>query len=97
MIRHTVAFKLKHAKDSALEAKFFEAVRGLAAISTVKKFEVLRQTSAKNPFEYGLSMEFDSEQDYAFYNEHPDHVEFVLTRWIPEVIEFMELDYVVLG
>jgi hypothetical protein len=38
-------------------------------------------------------MEFASMQDYQFYNDHPDHVHFVQTRWIPEVSDFMEIDY----
>jgi hypothetical protein len=39
-------------------------------------------------------MEFDSSADYDNYNSHPLHVEFVQTRWIPEVTDFMEIDYV---
>jgi len=30
---------------------------------------------------------------YAAYNEHPDHVRFVQERWIPEVGDFLEIDY----
>ena len=39
-------------------------------------------------------MEFDSSADYETYNTHPLHLEFVQTRWIPEVSDFMEIDYV---
>ena len=39
-------------------------------------------------------MEFDSAADYEVYNTHPAHVEFVQTRWIPEMIDFMKIDYV---
>ena len=38
-------------------------------------------------------MEFASEEDYQTYNEHPLHVQFVETRWIPEVADFIEIDY----
>jgi hypothetical protein len=38
-------------------------------------------------------MEFDSAADYETYNTHRLHVEFVQTRWIPEVSDFMEIDY----
>jgi hypothetical protein len=93
MIRHTVAFKLKHAPGSAPERDFLEAARKLAAIPTVKNFEALRQTGKKNHFDFGLSMEFSSVEDYQIYNNHPDHVRFVQTRWIPEVADFLELDY----
>ncbi len=59
----------------------------------VKNFEALRQTSLKNNYDFGLSMEFASEEDYQTYNEHLLHVQFVETRWIPEVADFIEIDY----
>jgi len=93
MIRHTVAFRLKHAPGSDAERDFLRAACELAKIHSVQKFECLRQTSAKNPFTFGLSMEFADAAAYAYYSEHPDHVAFVRQRWIPEVDEFMELDY----
>lgn len=93
MIRHTVTFTLKHPAGSQAERNFLQAAKILAAIPTVKKFEALRQTSKKNMYCFGFSMEFASPQDYQSYNVHPDHVHFVQTRWIPEVSEFLELDY----
>lgn len=94
MIRHTVAFRLKHPSGSAEERDFLQAACALAKIAGVQKFECLRQTSQKNSFTFGLSMEFADEAAYAFYSEHPEHSRFVQERWIPEVTEFMELDYV---
>ena len=94
MIRHTVAFKLKHAAGSESESSFLEAARVLTSIPTVCNFEWLRQVSPKNQFEFGFSMEFASRQDYEAYNVHPDHVHFVETRWKPEVADFLEIDYV---
>jgi hypothetical protein len=93
MIRHTVVFKLKHAAGSQAELSFLQSARKLAGIPTVKKFECLRQVSKKNGYAFGLSMEFAGAQDYQTYNDHPDHVHFVQTRWIPEVVDFMEIDY----
>ncbi|MBE7494942.1 MAG: Dabb family protein [Verrucomicrobiaceae bacterium] len=94
MIRHTVTFRLKHTPGSDAEKDFLRAARALASIPDVKNFECLRQTSPKNSFTFGLSMEFDDAAAYARYNEHPDHTAFVQQRWLPEVEEFMELDYV---
>ena len=88
MIRHTVAFKLKHPAGSAAEQDFLEAARGLAAIPVVQNFEALRQTGQKSHFDFGLSMEFSSAADYQSYHQHPDHVHSVQTRWIPEVTDF---------
>lgn len=93
MIRHTVAFRLKHAPGSDAERDFLQTACTLASIDGVQKFECLRQTGAKNSFTFGLSMEFADASAYQHYNQHPDHVAFVQDRWIPEVAEFMEIDY----
>jgi hypothetical protein len=92
MIRHIVVFKLKHPLGSQPEHDFLQAARILSTIPTVRNFEALRQTSRKNNYDFGFSMEFSSLQDYKIYNKHPDHVHFVQSRWIPEVSEFMEID-----
>ena len=94
MIRHTVAFKLKHPSASDAESSFLKAAQVLASIPTVRNFECLRQVSPKNDFDFGFSMEFESEEGYEAYNIHPEHVRFVEGRWKAEVAEFMELDYV---
>jgi len=93
MIRHTVVFKLKHARGSQAELDFLQSIRKLSEISTVKNFECLRQISKKIKFEFGVSMEFSDLQDYETYNTHPAHVHFVKTRWITEVQDYMEIDY----
>ena len=94
MIRHTVVFRLKHEAGSENELDFLRAAQKLADIPTVNNFECLRQVSEKNNYEFGLSMEFTSKEGYQSYNEHPDHLRFVETRWIPEVVEFLEIDYI---
>ena len=38
-------------------------------------------------------MEFADAAVYDAYSDHPVHVQFVEERWIPEVEEFMEIDY----
>lgn len=93
MIRHTVTFRLRHPAGSPAEAEFLDAASALATIPGVERFERLRQTSPKNEFAYGLSMEFADAAAYAAYNEHPDHVAFVEKRWMAEVEDFLELDY----
>jgi heme-degrading monooxygenase HmoA len=92
-IRHTVAFDLRHAPGSQEEAAFLAAAKGLAAISGVEEFEVLREVSPKNGYRFGISMEFADEAAYAAYNTHPDHVQFVEQRWLAEVSDFLEIDY----
>lgn len=95
MIRHTVTFRLKHKAGSEREATFLaDGNRILSAIPGVAKFEVLEQVSAKNSFRHGFSMEFDGQAAYTAYNDHPDHIAFVRDRWVPEVDDFLEIDYV---
>ncbi len=95
-IRHTVVFDLRHTAASQEEADFLAAAERLAAIPGVEAFEVLREASRKNSYRFGISMEFADEAAYAAYNEHPDHVRFVEQRWLPEVSDFFESDYVTL-
>jgi len=96
MIRHTVAFSLKHASGSAEEKAFLDAALVLKAIPGVEKFEQLRQVSPKADYAFGFSMEFADQAAYDGYNVHPDHVAFVRDRWVPEVARFQEIDYVAL-
>lgn len=93
MIRHTVAFRLKHPAGSPGETAFLAAGLGLREIPGVERFEQLRQVSPKNDFRFGFSMEFADQAAYDAYNSHPDHVAFVRDRWLPEVEAFLEIDY----
>jgi stress responsive alpha/beta barrel protein len=93
-IRHTVAFTLAHPAGSAEELDFLEAAERLALIPGVEAFELLAEVSPKNGYRFGISMEFADRAAYESYNEHPDHVSFVQQRWLAEVSDFLELDYV---
>ena len=94
MIRHTVAFRLRHAAGSPEEAAFLDAaVAELTPIPGVERFEVLRQTGSQSNYRHSLSMEFADAATYSAYNDHPAHQGFVQGRWIPEVEEFLELDF----
>ena len=92
-IRHTVVFRLAHSDGSTEEADFLATAAKLSAIDGVEEFEILRETSPKNDYRFGISMEFADRAAYEAYNGHPDHVAFVQERWIPEVSEFLEIDY----
>jgi hypothetical protein len=92
-IRHTVAFTLAHAEGSPEEADFLAAAARLSAIDGVEAFEILRETSPKNGYRFGISMEFADRSAYDGYNNHAEHVAFVQGRWVPEVSEFLEVDY----
>jgi hypothetical protein len=92
-IRHTVVFTLAHPEGSSAEAEFLAAAGALSAIPGVEEFQILRETSPKNSYRFGISMEFAGPAAYTAYNEHPDHVRFVNERWLNEVADFLEVDY----
>ena len=93
-ILHSVIFSLKHEKDSAQERQFLEdGERILTSIEGVSEFQVFRQVSVKNDYNFGFSMEFACQADYDAYNAHPLHTAFVKERWEIEVERFLEIDY----
>jgi Stress responsive A/B Barrel Domain len=89
-IRHTVVFALR---DPEGAPDFLAAAQNLAAIPGVEAFELLDEVSPKNGYRHGISMEFAGRDAYDAYNGHPDHVRFVQERWLPEVADFLEIDY----
>ena len=93
MIRHTVAFRLIHPTGSELERSFLADACALGDIPGVQRFEQLAEVSPKNDFRFGFSMEFDDQTAYDGYSNHPVHVGFVESRWVPEVEDFLEVDY----
>lgn len=94
MIQHTVVFRLKHSTGSAEEQAFLGKAKALGKLPHVIDLKIHRQVGKKNDYSFGLTMFFSSQRTYDEYNEHPDHVAFVNNIWLPEVEEFLEIDYV---
>jgi len=93
-ILHSVIFSLKHERGSEEERRFLEdGERILTSIPVVKQFKVYKQVSAKNDYDFGFAMEFDSQEEYDAYNNHELHTAFVSERWEMEVEKFLEIDY----
>ncbi|WP_345762773.1 Dabb family protein [Diaminobutyricibacter sp. McL0608] len=94
-IRHTVVFRLRHAAGSAEESDFIRTASVvLPGIPGVQEFAVSRQVSPKSTAAFQFAMTFASQADYDAYNAHPDHRQFVATRWDYEVDSFQEYDFV---
>jgi hypothetical protein len=91
-IRHAGIFNFKATVSESQKHAFFVALKALEEISGVEKMEVSRQTSSKNKFKYGFSMEFASNEVYQAYSIHPQHDAFVNDYFIPLVEDFMEID-----
>lgn len=94
MIQHTVTFKLHATSGSPEEAAFIKELRALSAIPGVIDFKVHQQIGKKNEFDFGATMFFANDADYQQYNNHPDHVAFVNGTWLPQVADFLEIDYI---
>jgi hypothetical protein len=91
-IRHAGIFNFKPTVSESQKHEFFVALKALEDINGVEKMEVSRQTSTKNKFKYGFSMEFASNEIYQAYSIHPQHDAFVKDFFIPLVEDFMEID-----
>jgi hypothetical protein len=91
-----VVFRPAHAEGSPPEADFLVAIVALRAFAGVEDFELGREVSPKNDFQFALTMEFANQPTYEAYNAHPDHVESVTSRWASEVVDFLEIDTVAL-
>lgn len=95
-MEHTVTFRLKHPAGSPAEADFLSAPEELSGIPGVNDFQIHRQVSPKNSHTFGISIHFDSDEDFKAYSKHPLHDAFVQERWIPEVEDFQESDFEVM-
>jgi len=93
MIKHAVIFKLVHKSGSPEEKKFFERAWKLAKIPGVRNFECMEQVNPKNEYRFGITMEFDSEEQYHYYSMHAIHTAFIQECWINSVSDFLEIDY----
>ncbi|MBR2563630.1 MAG: Dabb family protein [Bacillus sp. (in: Bacteria)] len=92
-ITHMVTFTLYAGKDNADAETFLqESKEALATIPGVENFQVLRQVSIKNEFDYCFSMEFADQAAYDAYNDHAVHRQYVAERWEKEVSRFQEID-----
>jgi hypothetical protein len=97
MYRHSVILKLNPLVSGQQKEDFFDAILDLANIPGVQNLEFLKQVSSKNDFEYGISMEFTSEELYKRYSDHPQHTFFIENFWLKNVKDFLEIDYVSMG
>ena len=96
-IHHTVAFSLKWDKGSQQEKDFLEKSYDiLILVPNVENFAIRKQISKKNDFDYELTMDFESEEKYEEYNNHPDHQGYVKNIWLKQTKNFLEKDTIVL-
>lgn len=93
MLIHSVSFSLKEGFSKQEKMDFFLAALRLQEISHVEHFACLKQVSTKNPYDFAISMEFESEEFYQQYNNHPEHLQFMQHYWLKFIREFQEADF----
>ncbi|MCD7932807.1 MAG: Dabb family protein [Tannerellaceae bacterium] len=94
-VLHTVIFDLIHPVGSTDAGRFLkDAQKILTKIKGVHDFQVFRQNSPKNDYQYGFYMRFKSQADFDRYSMDPEHNKFVQERWEKEVSRFQESDFV---
>ena len=91
-LRHAGIFNFKPTVSESQKHEFFVALKALEEINGVEKMEVSRQTSSKNKFKYGFSMEFANNEIYQAYSIHPHRYAFVQDYFIPLVEDFLEIN-----
>jgi quinol monooxygenase YgiN len=92
-ISHNAYFKLKDSLQESDRKLFFDEIYKLSDIEGVIDFKVVKETSPKNKFEYGATMQFKDQQAYDAYNQNPLHQKFVNEIWLKMVDSFIEIDY----
>jgi hypothetical protein len=92
MITHGVIFNFKTNIEAETIKDFLQSAHNLNQIPGVIDLTVSRQTSPKNTFAYGITMQFQNSADYAFYNSHVQHQYFIEQYWLPLVADFLEID-----
>jgi heme-degrading monooxygenase HmoA len=97
-VLHTVIFDLKYPVGAAEAEKFLtDGYSILTKVPGVHDFQVFRQCSPKNDYQYGFYMRFKNRADFEAYTAHPDHARFVRERWDTEVARFQESDFQPIG
>ncbi len=91
-IKHSVIFSFKTGTDNVSRDSFFKAANRLSGINGVKNFEIARQVSTKNPYQFSIAMSFDTRALYDAYNAHSEHTNFINEYWIPYIDQFLEID-----
>jgi hypothetical protein len=97
-VLHTVIFDLKYPVGSAEANKFLtDGYDILTKVPGVSDFQVFRQCSPKNDYQYSFYMRFKNQAVFDAYTAHPAHTRFVAERWDTEVVRFQESDFQTIG
>jgi len=91
-IRHLALINLKHEKDSPRAKEFLEAAkRDLGGVPSVREY--MQNVTPPKGWQYGLLLEFDCEEDLEAYENHPLNQKFTEEYWIPDVLDYMDINF----
>jgi hypothetical protein len=95
MLRHAVGVNLKYGKDDPRVKEFFKAAKkALATIPQVKAYTHYVVTNPDSGYQYGFVLDFESEETWMEYNEHPNNLKFSEEHWDKDVASYLFFNFV---
>lgn len=95
MLRHAVGVNLKYGKDDPRVKEFFKAAKqALATIPQVKAYTHYAVTNSDCGYQYGFVLDFESEEAWMEYNEHPANLKFSEDYWEKDVAGYLYFNFV---
>lgn len=91
-IHHVLIFNFKNEISETDQQSFLEGMKTLETISGISNFEISKQIHANTKFKYILAMDFDSDESYQAYIQHPQNREFVKKFWLVMVDDYLVID-----
>ena len=93
MIMHTHVFSLRYPSGSAEEKAFLAEAHNIAGFYGVKNFKVWRQIASQTQGEFGISMEFDTKEEFEEYMKDRPHLDFAFARWFPAITVSQDITF----
>ena len=94
-IRHGCLVNINYEEGTERFKEFFDEAKKMSySIPMVKEHHQYRQTDENCPYKYGFIQEFENEEDYREFIEHPRHIEYGEKYWSSGVKDFMDFNFV---
>ena len=90
MLRHAVGVNLKYEKDEPRVKEFFKAAKQMLA--TIPQVQAYTHYVVRNPecgYQYGFVLDFESEETWLQYCEHPNNLKFSEEYWDRDVADYL--------
>src|SRR3990170_2178567 len=95
MLRHAVGVNLNYEKDDPRVKEFFKAAKKmLATIPQVKAYTHYVVGNTDCGYQYGFVLDFESEETWLEYCDHPDNLKFSAEYWDKDVASYLFFNFV---